>query len=175
MKRFKTGLIFKKSKLSNIDFEMNLNIIPYQPQYRSAFKALNIWWVEKYFKVEPIDLEYLDNPEEKILNKGGYIYFALLNEKPVGACALIKMDEEGAVFELSKMGVLPEAQGHKIGWKLGQAVIEKAKAVGAKKLYLESNTVLTPAMKLYKKLGFKRLDGYDSPYERCNIAMELVF
>ena len=120
-------------------------------------------------------MEYLDNPEEKILNKGGYIYFALLNEKPVGACALIKMDEEGAVFELSKMGVLPEAQGHKIGWKLGQAVIEKAKAVGAKKLYLESNTVLTPAMKLYKKLGFKRLDGYDSPYERCNIAMEMVF
>lgn len=50
------------------------------------------------------------------------------------------MDEEGAVFELSKMGVLPEAQGLKLGWKLGEKAIEKAKSVGAKKLYLESNT-----------------------------------
>ncbi len=135
---------------------------------------MNIWWVKQYFKVEPIDLEYLENPEKKIINKGGYIYFALLDNEPIGACALVKMDETGDLFELSKMGVLPKAQGIKAGWKLGTAAIEKAKSIGAKKLYLESNRILTPALTLYRKLGFIELSDFESPYERANIAMELT-
>jgi len=153
---------------------MNLEIVPYDPKYKTAFKEVNIWWVKQYFKVEPIDLEYLNDPEGKIINKGGFIYFALLDNQPVGACALVKMDKEGNVFELSKMGILPAAQGMKIGWQLGQTVVKKAKSIGAEKLYLESNRILVPAITLYKKLGFKELPDYNSVYERCNIAMELI-
>jgi len=153
---------------------MNLEIVPYDPKYKTAFKEVNIWWVKQYFKVEPIDLEYLNDPEGKIINKGGFIYFALLDNQPVGACALVKMDKEGTVFELSKMGILPAAQGMKIGWQLGQTVVKKAKSIGAEKLYLESNRILVPAITLYKKLGFKELPDYKSVYERCNIAMELI-
>ena len=151
-----------------------IHITPYESKYKIAFKELNIWWVEKYFKVEPIDLKYLNNPEENIIKKGGFILFALLDGKPVGACALVKMNEKGAIFELSKMGVLPAAQGMKIGWQLTQAIIEKAKSIGAKKLYLESNRKLTPAINLYRKLGFVELPEFTSPYERANIAMELI-
>ena len=153
---------------------MNLEIVPYDPKYKTAFKEVNIWWVKQYFKVEPIDLEYLNDPEGKIINKGGFIYFALLDNQPVGACALVKMDKEGTVFELSKMGILPAAQGMKIGWKLAQTVIEKAKAEGAEKLFLESNTILTPAINLYRKIGFTEVSNAGSPYERSNIAMELI-
>ena len=44
------------------------------------------------------------------------------------------------------------------------------------KIYLESNTILTPALSLYQKLGFQRLpdDAKASPYERCNVKMELI-
>ncbi|RYD17729.1 MAG: MarR family transcriptional regulator, partial [Verrucomicrobiaceae bacterium] len=38
---------------------------------------------------------------------------------------------------------------------------------------LESNTVLKPAIKLYEKLGFKKVVGRASPYSRANIQMEL--
>jgi GNAT superfamily N-acetyltransferase len=65
-------------------------------------------------------------------------------------------------------------QGKNIGWLLGKAAMEKARSLGAKKLYLESNTILQPAINLYHKLGFKRVVGHTSPYERCNIQMELV-
>ena len=46
--------------------------------------------------------------------------------------------------------------------------------MGARKVYLESNTILTPALSLYEKLGFQTLpdDARASPYERCNIQME---
>jgi ribosomal protein S18 acetylase RimI-like enzyme len=57
---------------------------------------------------------------------------------------------------------------------LGKAAAEKARSLGAKKLYLESNTILQPAISLYYKLGFQKVVRRETPYERCNIQMELV-
>jgi GNAT superfamily N-acetyltransferase len=98
---------------------------------------------------------------------------ALYNEEPVGVCALIKMKDPDYDYELAKMAVSPRAQGKNIGWLLGQAIVEKAKSLGAKKVYLESNTILKPAINLYHKLGFKKIAGHATPYERCNIQMEI--
>ncbi|HTJ53657.1 MAG TPA: GNAT family N-acetyltransferase, partial [Cyclobacteriaceae bacterium] len=88
--------------------------------------------------------------------------------------ALIKMKDPEYDYELAKMAVSPKAQGKNIGWLLGQATIEKAKSLGAKKIYLESNTILKPAINLYHKLGFKKIAGHATPYERCNIQMEIL-
>jgi hypothetical protein len=46
--------------------------------------------------------------------------------------------------------------------------------MGAKKIYLESNTILKPAINLYHKMGFQKVSGLATPYKRCNIQMELV-
>lgn len=155
---------------------MEVEIVDFEPQYSQAFCDVNLWWVKEYFSVEPMDLEKLKHPQENIIDKGGYILIALLNDKPVGACALVKRDEyeEELVFELSKMGVLPEAQGKKVGFKLAKACIDLARAKKATKVYLESSTTLKPAINLYKKLGFVVLENFTSPYKRANIAMELV-
>ncbi|MNU10588.1 hypothetical protein D3C72_2578290 [compost metagenome] len=45
--------------------------------------------------------------------------------------------------------------------------------MGGKKLYLESNTNLKPAIRLYEKLGFKKVTGNLSPYKRVDIQMAL--
>ena len=45
--------------------------------------------------------------------------------------------------------------------------------IGATRVYLESNTILEPAINLYRKLGFKSVEGGASPYGRCNIQMEV--
>jgi GNAT superfamily N-acetyltransferase len=149
-----------------------VEIVNYTPEYQSAFKQLNEAWISTYFKMEAADYKSLDHPKEYILDKGGDILIALYNGKPAGACALIKQDND--VFELAKMAVSSEAKGKGIGFLLGQAAIEKARQLGARKLYLESNTILKPAIQLYHKLGFKKVTGIPSPYERCNIQMELV-
>jgi GNAT superfamily N-acetyltransferase len=86
----------------------------------------------------------------------------------------MKMDDPVYEYELAKMAVSPRAQGKNIGWLLGKAAIDKARSLRAKKLYLESNTILQPAINLYHKLGFQRVVGHATPYERCNIQMELV-
>ncbi|WP_158825405.1 bifunctional helix-turn-helix transcriptional regulator/GNAT family N-acetyltransferase [Mucilaginibacter lacusdianchii] len=149
----------------------HVEIVAYHPQYKAAFKALNEEWITTYFKIEESDYKALDHPEEYILDKGGFILFALYHGEPLGTCALIKMDNQ--TFELAKMAVSPKAKGKGMGWLLGNAAIEKARAEGATRVYLESNTILKPAINLYHKLGFKKVTGIVSPYERCNIQMEL--
>lgn len=170
-------LLGQKSLLERVRKEKKLReskeveIVDYIPEYKLVFKQLNEEWITTWFKMEEADHKSLDHPEEYILNKGGYILFALYQGKPVGTCALIKMDDGS--FELAKMAVSPEAKGKGIGSLLGEAAIEKAKQAGVGRLYLESNTVLKPAINLYYKLGFKKITGPPSPYERSNIQMEL--
>lgn len=150
---------------------MQVQIVNYQPKYAAAFKALNEEWISTYFKMEEADYKALDNPEGYILKKGGHILVALYEDKPVGVCALIKMKDSEYDFELAKMAVSPLAQGKSIGWLLGQEALGWAANHGAKKIYLESNTILKPAINLYHKLGFEKVAGHATPYERCNIQM----
>lgn len=150
-----------------------VTIVPYEEKYQNAFKSLNLEWISTYFKMEEADYKALDNPDSYILNKGGKIFVALYENEPVGVCALIKMDDPDYNYELAKMAVSPKIQGKSIGWLLAQAVVHAAKDLGASKLYLESNTILKPAINLYHKLGFKKIVGRSTPYERCNIQMEL--
>ena len=150
-----------------------VRIVDYRPKYKVAFKALNEEWIAAWFKMEEADYKSLDNPDGNIIKKGGHIFVSLYNDEPVGVCALVKMNDPDYDYELAKMAVSPKAQGKSIGWLLGQAIIRKAKLLGARNIYLESNTMLKPAIGLYRKLGFKKVSGRPTPYERCNIQMEL--
>ncbi len=121
--------------------------------------------------MEEADFKALDHPKKHILDKGGYIAIALWEKVPVGTCALMKMDNNQFDYELAKMAVSPRAQGLGVGYQLGAKVIDKAKELGATSIFLESNTILEPAIRLYKKLGFKEIEHISTPYERCNIQM----
>lgn len=153
----------------------DVEIVEYEKKYQSAFKSLNEEWISTYFEMEEADYKALDNPKEYILEKGGKIFVALYKNEPLGVCALIKMSDPEYDFEMAKMAVSPKAQGKNIGFLLGEAVVKRAKELGAKKIYLESNTILKPAINLYHKLGFEKVAGLATPYKRCNIQMELNF
>ncbi len=171
-------LLEQKSLLRRVQEEKKIResaevqIVDYTPSMQPAFRQLNEEWITKYFRMEESDYKALDHPKEYILDKGGHIFMALYKGEPVGACAIIPMDDGG--FELAKMAVSPLAQGLGIGFLIGQACIGKARELGARRVYLESNTTLKPAINLYHKLGFRKVAGPPSPYERCNIQMELV-
>lgn len=152
---------------------LDVEIVDYNPKYQASFRSLNEEWISTYFEMEAADYKALDDPEAYILSKGGKIFVALYNGEPLGVCALIKMEDPVYDFEMAKMAVSPKAQGKNMGWLLGKAIILAAKDMGASKLYLESNTILKPAINLYHKLGFQKIIGRPTPYKRCNIQMEL--
>ena len=149
-------------------------IIDYEQQYAKDFLRLNVEWIEKYFKLENEDKKTLENPHKYIIASGGAIKLAKYKNEIVGTCALIKINDQ--VYELAKMAVTKKCQGLQIGKKLGLSVLEKAKKLGGSKVILESNKKLTPAINLYKSLGFKSGQhfGNKSVYERCDIEMEIL-
>jgi len=149
----------------------NITFCTFDSKYAEDFKEINLEWVKKYFVIEPHDIEQLNNPQEYIIDGGGEILFALDGEKVVGTCALIKTGDDE--YELAKMGVSPLAQGKQIGYRLGMYTLETARTLGAKRIWLESNRKLTPALSLYTKLGFKEVPVTETPYVRADIRMEL--
>ena len=155
--------------------EMTLvEIVPFEQQYEVAFRELNEEWIRQYFEMEESDRKALYNPQSYILDRGGEILVALYGGEPLGVCALIPMEGGAHDFELAKMAVSPRAQGKGLGYLLGKAIVDLARSKGAKAIYLESNSVLQPALSLYRKLGFKDVAGIETPYARCNVQMELI-
>lgn len=172
-------LLDKKSLLKRVQDERKLReskevqIVSYEPKYKNVFKSLNEEWISNFFEMEDADRKALDNPKKYILNKGGKILVALYKGEPLGVCSLMKMDDPEYDYEMAKMAVSPKAQGKNLGYLLGKEVIKTAKNLGASKIYLESNTALKAAVNLYYKLGFQKISGHPSPYQRVNIQMEL--
>lgn len=149
---------------------IQVEIIEFKDELAHHFKDLNIAWLQKYFYVEPIDEEMLSNPRKYIIEKDGHIFFATVNGKVAGTFALLK--QEGGSFELGKMAVDEAFQGQKIGNKMLELCLQKAKDLGANKVILFSNTLLSPAIHLYKKFGFKEVPLGSTEYKRSNIKME---
>jgi GNAT superfamily N-acetyltransferase len=144
----------------------------YDDSLAPDFRRLNLEWIKKHFVVEPHDLEQLDHPREHIINPGGEILFALLAGEIVGVCAIIKTGENE--FEIAKMSVASSFQGRGFGGEICRKAIETARRMGARRIWLASNTKLKPALRVYEKLGFKEFSVVDSPYTRVDIHMELL-
>jgi N-acetylglutamate synthase-like GNAT family acetyltransferase len=140
-----------------------------------AFREINESWIAKFFALEERDREILNNPAKYILAPGGEIVMAVAGETIVGCCALLPM-EDGS-FEVSKMGVAEPYRGQGIGRRLLASVIGHARALGIRRLYLETNQTLANAIHLYEALGFRDLPPeriHPSPYARANVYMEML-
>lgn len=136
------------------------------------FGKLNLEWIERHFRVEAKDREVLGNPRGEIVDRGGEVFFLLDGEAVVGTVAMIPHGE--GVYELSKMAVRPVSRGRGLGDRLMEAAISWARERKARRILLESNTVLEPAIALYRKHGFRTTrQGPGDEYERSNIEMTL--
>ena len=148
---------------------MKYTVVTFNNRYQSAFRELNLEWIQKYFKIEKKDLEQVDNPQE-CLNGGGEIFFVLEGDLAVGTCAMYSMGPRH--YELAKMAVNPAYRGQGLGDLLMQAAEKWAFQKGCDEIHILSNTILEPAIALYKKHGYETIHlGTHPDYERCNIEM----
>ena len=136
------------------------------------FKSLNLEWLNRYFKVEPIDELVLNNPKREIIDKGGFIFMIEKNSDIIGTFAFIKKSEN--IYEFSKMAIIPDERGNGYGNKAMKFLIQFAKKKKWSRLILYSNTKLKNSIHLYRKYGFKEIPiEKNLIYSRGNIKMEL--
>jgi GNAT superfamily N-acetyltransferase len=148
-----------------------VTVVPYREELRAAFEQLNREWIEQYFEVEEADRQVFSNPEAAILEPGGQIFFALAGSDVVGTCAIVRHGPEE--YEIAKMAVAPRARGQGLGDRLMEAAIGHALKCGARRIIIVSNTVLEPAIRLYRKHGFVPVPlSPNQRYQRVNIRLE---
>jgi len=149
-----------------------MRIVDFEPRHAEAWRTLNEAWIGKHFAIEPADAEVLGDPVGKVIAPGGHILMAEdADGTPVGCVGLKAMADGG--FEVVKMTVSEAARGTGLGRDLMQACIDRARALGAPRLYLETNSSLGPALGLYRAMGFVDLSKQDTPYARCDVWMAL--
>jgi putative acetyltransferase len=153
--------------------DTQIDIVTYRPELQPHFERLNRIWLEGHSLLEPVDLEYLQDPEGHILANGGEVFFATCGEEVLGTCAAINVAP--GVWELAKLAVAPEARGQGLGRRLCHVVFDYARAAGAQEIVLTSHTALVEAIRLYESLGFRHEPlPADVRYESANVFMRRV-
>lgn len=144
-------------------------IISYDPKYKFDYILINLTWLITHDILEDIDKEMLRNPYDRIINNGGMIFLAKVDDKIAGTISVLKHAD--GIFELAKFGVDPEFQSMGIGSQLFETALRFAEENQAKTIELYSHSDLEAALALYGKYGFESVDLDDSHYDNVDIKM----
>jgi len=140
------------------------------PAHCADFVHLNEDWIRTHFAIEDADRALAADPMA-IVRKGGHILSLAAAERVLGVCALFK--DSPVRCQLARMAVAAGERGKGHGETLIRAALDLAANEGMQTVYLLSNTVLAPALALYRKHGFRTVaEGPHPQYARCNIVME---
>lgn len=88
----------------------------------------------------------------------GRLLLAWHHEKPVGCIALHRVD--ATTGEVKRLYVRPEARGSRTGRRLVEQVIAAARAIGYRRLVLDTLPQMAQAQALYRSFGFGEIPVY---------------
>jgi len=88
----------------------------------------------------------------------GRLLLAWHHERPVGCIALRRID--ATTGEVKRLYVRPEARGRRTGRQLVEQVIAAARAIGYRRLVLDTLPQMVEAQSLYRSFGFSEIPAY---------------
>ncbi len=110
----------------------------------------------------PLDFQDFDRELENLPGEYappvGCIFLCRVDDKIAGCIALRKLEED--ICELKRMYVREGFRGKEIGRILAEKVIDRARKIGYKKIRLDTLDYMKTAIKIYKELGFRKIDAY---------------
>ncbi|MEM9247155.1 MAG: helix-turn-helix domain-containing GNAT family N-acetyltransferase [Pseudomonadota bacterium] len=127
--------------------------------------CLNAYAAELSARLDlPFDPKQAGGPElSQMQHPNGTFVIARLDDMPVG-CVGVK-GNGAAPAEIKRMWVAPAARGLGLAHRLMDAAEDAARGLGIRTLRLDTNSALTEAVGLYRKLGWTEIDRFnDNPY-----------
>jgi carbonic anhydrase len=137
----------------------------------TAADAVELDQVRQYFRNYAawlgVDLSFQNFGEEMATLPGAYsppqgrLFFAEIDGRPAGCVGVRPMTEgsEG-MCEMKRLYVDPSARGRGVGHQLALAGIRAAKAIGYRKVVVDTLPAMRMAVKLYRELGFLEAPAY---------------
>ncbi len=150
-----SGVVVRKARLEDLDTVISINEVTLPEHYPRWFWENHLRnWGEAFYVAE-VDGRIVGYVMSRVEYGPGYVVEGLIVKK-------------GHIISIA---VLPEYRRKGIGTALMKAAMRSLKEVyGCKEVYLEVRVSNTPAIKLYEKLGFRKvkvipmyyLDGEDA-------------
>ena len=112
----------------------------------------------KYLQLQHYD-EELSHLAEKYGPPGGRLYLLLSGDEAVGTGALRRLDDE--MCELKRLYIRPAFRGQGLAGQTVCRLISDARALGYRRMELDTFPFLQSAIHLYKKLGFQEIESYN--------------
>ena len=103
---------------------------------------------------EPGACHFQLDPQEVTGDRGVFLIVRRGGE-PVGCGALRVLDDETGEFK--RMYVAPAVRGNGLGKRLVAALEAEARALGVRRMVLETGVRLAAAVALYRSMGFERI------------------
>ena len=133
----------------------------------------------EYAKGLGVDLCFQDFEQElstlpgKYARPKGRLYLAYDQGEAIACFALRPIDER--IGEVKRLYVKPTHRRQGLSKILVERIIDDARSLGYKRLVLDTLNTMTPAMNLYKSLGFVEIEAYyPNPLEGATyFALEL--
>ena len=128
--------------------------------YLDEIKTLIIEYVKELnrdLSFQNLECELI-NLKAKYSGNNGKILVALVNQKVVGCVGYYRHDQKRC--DMKRLYVLPAYRKFKIGYNLVIKIIDLAKNEGYQEMVLDTIKPLKSAIKLYQRLGFKRIPAY---------------
>ncbi len=114
-------------------------------------------WLEEDLCFQGFEQELASLPG-KYAPPDGRLFLACRDGAPIGCVALRRFDADSG--ELKRLYVQPDHRGHGVAQALGAAAIEAARAVGYRRVVLDTLDRMTAARKLYVATGFREIPAY---------------
>ena len=100
-------------------------------------------------------------PAGQPMDRGYWVVFDEKRERVLGGCGfapLVGSNPNDTTCEMQKLYFHPDLRGRGFGRQLVSWVIEQATHAGYTEIYLETNSKMVNAIRLYERFGFQRED-----------------